>query len=218
MKRIHWNTLVDGLALIAFVLLASTGLLLSYQLPPGSGGREMLGMGHGAGEKSVLFLWGLTRHEWGEIHYWLSLSIMAILAVHLFLHGKWILCLFKPSGTKEYSGMRLLLGGIGLFSLMALALVPYASSPIELERSTLQRDTIESESHDTHEADLGIRGRMTLAEISTASGVPTEYLFRALNIPEGTSPETQSGRLLRQVGKDMENLREAVRQYQQSEK
>ncbi|TWU25824.1 DUF4405 domain-containing protein [Bythopirellula polymerisocia] len=210
MKRIHWNALVDGLALVAFVLLSSTGLLLSFQLPPGSGGREMLGMGHGAGEKSVTLLWGLTRHEWGDIHYWLSLSIMAILAVHLLLHWKWILCLFKPSGAHIYSGTRLALGAMGMLMLVVMAAAPYVTSTSQIPRADLQSSDTESEHA---EEDLGIRGRMSLAEISAESGVPAKYLLRALQLPPETPLDSQAGRLLKDSGRDMADLREVIKKY-----
>lgn len=32
----------------------------------------------------------MSRHEWGEIHFYLSLGFLAILIFHLFLHWGWI--------------------------------------------------------------------------------------------------------------------------------
>ncbi len=211
MNRTHWNALIDSLALIAFVLLASTGLLLSFQLPPGSGGREMLGAGHGAGEKPITVLWGLTRHEWGEFHYWFSLAIMAILTVHLLLHWKWIQCLFKPSGARQYSGTRLTLGIVGLVMLIVLAFAPFVTSTSTVQRSDL--DSLSTASQHA-EDDMGIRGRMTLAEISAATGIPTAEILKILKLPAETSPDSQAGRLLRESGKDMVDLRELIKQYQ----
>jgi Domain of unknown function (DUF4405) len=213
MKRTAINALVDGIALVGFVLLASTGLVLSYQLPPGSGGREMLGAGRGASEKLVVVLWGLTRHEWGEIHYWLSMAVMAVLAVHLVLHWKWIVCLFKPAMHGQYSGKRLAVGAVGAVALCVLALAPYATSTVELPRGALQSaDPSEAPTDD----ELGIRGRMTLAEISRATEVPLDYLMSELGLPANTPPDAQAGRLLRQVGLEMQDLREAVTRYQES--
>jgi len=51
MKRTHLNALIDGLAFVAFLFVLSTGLLLEYQLPVGSGGLQSYGsvMAHPAG-------------------------------------------------------------------------------------------------------------------------------------------------------------------------
>ena len=38
----------------------------------------------------MLLLWGLTRHQWGDIHFWLSLGFLGILFVHIVLHWQWI--------------------------------------------------------------------------------------------------------------------------------
>ena len=51
---------------LGFSFLLGTGLLLVFRLPPGSRG------GHG------LTMLGLSRHEWGDLHYWVALGMVAI--------------------------------------------------------------------------------------------------------------------------------------------
>lgn len=58
--------------------LASTGLILAFRLPPGSRG------GRG------LSLLGWTRHDWGDLHTWLSYVAMALVAGHLVIHSRWL--------------------------------------------------------------------------------------------------------------------------------
>jgi hypothetical protein len=60
-----------------FCGLTGTGLLLAYRLPPGSRG------GHG------LSALGWTRHEWGDLHFWISIAFLILLTVHLALHWRW---------------------------------------------------------------------------------------------------------------------------------
>lgn len=63
---------------LTFCAMAGTGLLLVFRLPPGSrGGRGL----------SVL---GLTRHEWGDIHTWLSYGFIALILLHLAVHWRWL--------------------------------------------------------------------------------------------------------------------------------
>ena len=62
---------------LLFCLLSGTGLLLAYRLPPGSrGGRGLSALG-----------W--TRHEWGDLHYWISLAFLLLIVIHMALHWRW---------------------------------------------------------------------------------------------------------------------------------
>lgn len=54
MKRTHLNFIVDVVAFVGFVVLRTTGVLMRYILPPGSGRYSTI--------------WGLDRHEWGGIN------------------------------------------------------------------------------------------------------------------------------------------------------
>ena len=58
MKRTHLNFIVDVVAFVGFVVLTTTGVLMRYILPPGSGHYSTI--------------WSLDRHEWGGIHFWIS--------------------------------------------------------------------------------------------------------------------------------------------------
>jgi hypothetical protein len=42
------------------------------------------------GSNKTLSLRGLTRHQWGDIHFWISLGLLVVIAVHLALHWNWI--------------------------------------------------------------------------------------------------------------------------------
>ena len=78
-------------------------------------------------------LWGLTRHEWGNIHYWLAIGLMATLSLHLVQHWQWIVCMVKGKPTQG-SAIRAALGIVGLASLLALALAPFLSSTERMPR------------------------------------------------------------------------------------
>jgi len=56
---------------VTLVFLTSTGLLLHGKLPPGSGRAS---------------IWGLTRHEWGDIHLVLACTFIVLIVLHLGLH------------------------------------------------------------------------------------------------------------------------------------
>jgi len=41
------------------------------------------------------YLWAMTRHEWGSIHFYLVLLYVALIVVHIILHRRWIKNYFK---------------------------------------------------------------------------------------------------------------------------
>lgn len=84
-RRAVWIGAADVAAFVSFLFLLSTGGLLRWILPPGRGGG-----GRGWRAASAPEVWGLTRHEWGSLHFWISLVFLAAIALHLSLHWKWI--------------------------------------------------------------------------------------------------------------------------------
>jgi hypothetical protein len=220
MKRTHLNALIDALAFAAFLILLTTGLLLEYQLPPGSGGLQGHGTGHGASGRSIDLVMGWTRHEWGQIHYWIALAMMAVLTFHLLLHWKWIVCTVrgKPSTA---SGYRLTLGVVGLVFTVLLSAMPLLSAATSVSRDELRKgrtaqvlesDGVEGGSNsELHEMnDDSIRGSMTLRQISSTSGVSVADLVTRLGLPPDVDVNTGAGRLMRQNGLTMSDLRKAI--------
>ncbi len=57
--------------------MGGQGFLLAYRLPPGSRG------GHG------LSALGMSRHEWGDVHQWVSIAFLILVLVHMALHWRW---------------------------------------------------------------------------------------------------------------------------------
>jgi hypothetical protein len=146
MKRTHLNALIDAAACLAFLALLSTGLILEYQLPPGSGGLRGFGFGRGASHRTVHLLWGWTRHEWGQVHYWIALGMMAVLGFHVLLHWKWILCTIRGTHTNA-SGCRLALGMIGLIFAVLLSIAPFLSGTMETTRGELRESRNQTEAN-----------------------------------------------------------------------
>lgn len=81
--------LVDSLLFIDICAIALIGFIMGFVIPGG----------HGMGAERS-FLW-LNRHGWGDIHLFLSLVLLALLALHLFLNWTWI-----ASSSKTFFGQR----------------------------------------------------------------------------------------------------------------
>jgi hypothetical protein len=77
MRKNTLNFIVDAVTLLAILGMTGTGLILKFSLPPGSGGRG-------------LTLWGLGRHDFGTVHFWIAAALGALLIVHLVLHWSWV--------------------------------------------------------------------------------------------------------------------------------
>lgn len=117
MKRATFISLIDVIGFIAFVFLTSSGILLYYLLPPGSGRWAQL--------------WEMDRHEWGELHLWLAVLFFLLMALHLLTHWRFILALFKGH-IKEGERLRTALGVLGLLAVLLLAAAPLLS-PVEIQ-------------------------------------------------------------------------------------
>jgi hypothetical protein len=203
MKRSSLNFIIDSVAFAGFLLLATTGMLLAYRLPPGSGGREGFGDGRGESQRSIDLLWGLTRHEWGDVHYWMAIALMAVLALHLFLHWNWIVCVVrgKPSSASPY---RLALGTLGLVSVVVLSVIPLFGTTTSLTRGELRDEPAAASDVES------IRGSMTFEQIAAETGTTVAFLIEELQLPSDTDPNSRAGRLLRDHGLEMSDLRQAI--------
>ena len=110
-KKAKLNFIIDAVAFAAFVLLVSTGLLMRYVLPPGSG--------------HFALLWGMDRHEWGQIHFWIAVIMIASIILHIILHWRWIVSMIEG---RDRSGIRVIISIVGVIIVLILAVMPFFSS------------------------------------------------------------------------------------------
>lgn len=193
MKRTQLNFVIDIIAFTGFVFLTTTGILLHYLLPPGSG--------------HMTRLWGLDRHQWGTLHFWISVIFFSTLATHLILHWRWLTGVIagrKPEG----SGLRLGLGLLAVLTLIAFSVAPLIA-PVEI--SSTSGNTLIPSSHPFDNAE--IKGSMTLYEIEQATGVPADHIIAALELPPSLSKNEKLGKLKRIYGFELATVRRIVTTY-----
>lgn len=106
--------LVDTLMTIAFLAIAFIGVLLAWFIPKAA---EAPGY-----EK---YLWGLHRHEWGDLHHWICMAFIVLVILHLVLHWTWL----KTSTRQRLPRSILLWFLIVLLAAAALILVGTALYP-----------------------------------------------------------------------------------------
>jgi hypothetical protein len=98
MKRGTLNFIIDLFSFVIFIGLITTGFIMKYILPPGSGGRGRMANG-GQGGEHIKSLLSMGRHDWGDIHFYLAVVFVILLVLHLFLHFDWIKSYFKRMFT-----------------------------------------------------------------------------------------------------------------------
>ena len=193
MKRTNLNFIIDVIAFIGFVMLTTTGVLIRYILPPGSGRYSTI--------------WSFDRHQWGDLLLWISIVFFSVLTVHLVLHWRWIMCVVTGR-PREGSGFRVGLGIVGLTTVIALALSPLLTP---VERDFTRRKASFSSNHKY--GDISITGSMTLKEVEKTTGVPARYIVQSLKLPESISTDEKLGRLKRIYNFEIHAVREIIKEY-----
>ena len=99
MNKPKLNFIIDALMFLSLMAIAGLGFLMKYTLPPGRAVKATYG-------RNLELSWlGWDRHDWGDIHLYLALALLALLIIHLILHWEQILGLFRrlvPDPRRRY--------------------------------------------------------------------------------------------------------------------
>ena len=97
MRKASTKYFVDVLLFVDLCSVSVLGLLLAFAIPRGRGRENQ-------------FL-GLHRHEWADIHLWLSLLFVGLVALHVWLSWRWVLaCSRRYLGGGHRTKLALLCG------------------------------------------------------------------------------------------------------------
>ncbi len=228
MKRTNVNFLVDALALVALVFLAATGALVRDVLPAGSGHTRAL--------------WGLDRHGWGHVHFWIAIAFCVAMVVHLVLHWGWITCVVRWDTSGRSKG-RVVLVLIAVIALLALAVAPFFGTVEEIEEGRrggrvgeregrareygggsvesgggsveYEGGSVEYEGGDAEHRgeDHTIHGSMTLRDVQELTGVPVDHIITTLRLPADVPRDERLGRLRRSYGFEIDDVRQIISSY-----
>jgi len=197
MKRSVLNIIIDTLAAAVMLGMISTGIIIRFTLPPGSG--------------RVLGVWGLTRHQWGDLHFWLALAAVAIVVLHLALHWTWVVSVVRRSIVGADQGLpsaRLrAVAAVATVLIVCSAVAGFWWSSVQsIERTiTPQLDTTE------HRPDgAGIRGSMSLTEAAAALGCSVEQVRQRLGLPTSVPNSEHLGQIAKERGTTMQEMRKRL--------
>lgn len=194
MKRSIQNIVIDAIAFVGFILLTTTGMLMHYILP--------------AGSRRFKTICGMDRHEWGNIHFWISVFFLCCLAVHLFLHWRWVANIFIGK-SHERSGLRVALVIIGFIGVLVFAISPLLSPVNETNVERQGCDLCLSQDHEK----IQVRGAMTFTEVAEESEVSVEYIIEKLGLPEDVDKKEHLGKLRKEYGFEIEDVRRIICEY-----
>lgn len=115
MRKPELNFVVDTLAFFLFLCLISTGFLIYLIMPPASG----------------LSVWGMDRHGWGEIHFWIALTFLVFMAIHFILHWTWIKTRVQGKSRQGHISKTRSIIAIALILFVLFLLITPFLSPVE---------------------------------------------------------------------------------------
>ena len=193
MSKSAVNFLVDAVALAAIMLLSATGVLIRYVLPPGSGHFDQL--------------WGMDRHQWGQVHFWIAVVLLSTLALHLFLHWHWVICMVKGRPGRG-SAIRVSLAIVGVLAIAGFMVAPFFG---QIEQTGEPPHKMQSGERPVYQ----INGSMTLHEVEEETGVPAAVILRELGLPTDLPTDERLGRLRKQHGFEMHDIQEIVRKHRE---
>ncbi len=213
MKKTDWQYLVDTLLFLCIVGIAFIGFLLGLFIPKGPTAPE-----------SAKYFLGLHRHQWGNIHLYLSIIFSVLIIIHLILSWKWI----KAKARQIFKGRwatALILTAIASFLVLFLFWSLYPKLPgayedygiRDGERATRQQ--ISKERHLIHEekifcedgtVDIVITGKTTLRQAEKATGISAKKIAAELRLPSNVSMDETLGRLRRRYGFTIQDVQDVV--------
>lgn len=99
---------VNLLLYLTGCVMVGTGFLMAWRIPPGSRG------GHG------IEALGLGRHDWGDIHLFTGLAVIALTIAHLALNTAWLrIIAARRKRWPLAAGL-----GLGLVIILAITFLP----------------------------------------------------------------------------------------------
>jgi len=85
MNRTNTNLWLDLVTFLAMLGLFLTGGLMYFVMPPGTG--------------HSLRLLGLSRHDYGTLHFWIAVALILLLTLHVALHWNFVCSVIARSAN-----------------------------------------------------------------------------------------------------------------------
>ncbi len=221
MKKTDWQYLVDTLLFLCIVGIAFIGFLMGLFIPKGPTATE-----------SAKYFLGLHLHQWGNIHFYLSIAFTVLIIIHLIFSWKWI----KAKARQIFKGRwatALILTAIASFLVLFLFWSLYPKVPGAYEdygiragerarRQQLSKERYlipeEKIFYEEGKVNIIITGKTTLREVEKATGIPAREIAAELGLPSKVSLDETFGRLRKKYPFTLQEVRDVIHDYLNKEK
>lgn len=198
MKKADWQYLVDTLLFICLVGIVLIGLLLGLFIPQGPTAPE-----------STKYFLNLHRHQWGNIHFYLSLTFTLLIIIHLTLDWKWIKARANHLFKKGWKPALISTVVVSIFLLFAIWLF-HPKDPGAYEDYGIGRGKNEAVQTADDQDYITITGQMTLEELEKTTNIPAHRIIEALGLPAKVSQKETIGRLRKKHGFSLIDVRDVL--------
>jgi len=213
MKKTDWQYLIDTLLFLCMVSIVFIGFLIGLFLPKGPTAPE-----------SAKYFLGLHRHQWGNIHLYLSITFTVLIIIHLIFSWKWIKGkarqIFKKGWT---TGLIFTAVASILVLFLFWALYPrypgaYDDHGVGSGKRAKQQQLLDEGSslpgeniyYEDGTVDVVITGQMTLRQLEKATGIPAKKIIAELELPSKTSLDETLGRLRKKYLFTLQDVRDII--------
>ncbi len=213
MKKTDWQYLVDTLLFLCVVGIVFIGFLMGFVLPKGPAALE-----------SAKYFLGLHRHQWGNIHFYLSIAFTALLIIHLIFSWKWIKSKSRQIFKKGWSSM-LIVTAVASILVLTIFWALYPRYPAAYEDYGIRAGAKAKEHNPANEGfpvheekifledgtvAIVITGQTTLKQVADATGIPVKEIAAELGLPAKISPNESFGRLRKQYPITIQGARDTI--------
>ena len=213
---------------ICMMLVVSIGFLIKFTLIPGREAREIYG------RNVDLFLFGMDRHQWGTIHLYIGFTLLGLLVLHILLHWKMIVALYRQLIPSPKIRKRV----CWIFVVVSIFLMvfPFLVNPKVVDRGSGKgyhggskiykgqtqspikktEDKPQSKHHDNHTLSgiaIEVKGYMTLNEIAQKYNVPVDIIINKLGIPKSALKVQKLGKLRKIYNFKMQDIDRIIYEY-----
>jgi hypothetical protein len=204
MKKSDWQYLVDSLLFMSMFGIAFIGILMGFFLAEGPTVRE-----------SDKYFLGLHRHQWGDIHLYLSLAFILLVILHLMLSWSWIKGKSQALFKKRWSTIISItvLGSVLLIFVFWIFTPKYPLIYDNYGRGMGARaegDFLPGDYINEEQGYVTITGNMTISQVEDITGIPGSSFIRELGLPSDTSPDETLGQLRKKYGFTLVEARDAI--------
>jgi hypothetical protein len=213
MKKTDWQYLVDTLLFLCILGIAFIGFLMGLVIPKGPTAQE-----------SAKYFLGLHRHQWGNIHFYLSIAFVIFIIIHLILSWKWIKNKSRQVFKKGW-GAALILTAIASILILFLFWALYPRVPSAYEDYGIRagerakQEQLSKEGYPIHEEKIFyedgnvyivITGQTTLRQAEKATGIPAKKIAAELRLHSNVSMDETLGRLRKKYRFNLQEVRDVI--------